>query len=84
MWRYTVDGTPHKAVSIFRRRQTMRKAPELPTETIIESPARKQEGSGFFAFIAVLTLIVVALIVANVIFGPSPTFTVDPEMLTGP
>jgi hypothetical protein len=29
-------------------------------------------------------VIVVALIVANVIFGPSATFTVDPEMLTGP
>jgi hypothetical protein len=62
----------------------MRTAPELPTPTIIESPARKQEASGFFTFIAALTLIVVALIVANVIFGPSATFTVDSEMLTGP
>jgi hypothetical protein len=24
------------------------------------------------------------MIVANAIFGPSATFTVDPEMLTGP
>jgi|HubBroStandDraft_6_1064221.scaffolds.fasta_scaffold104573_2 hypothetical protein len=62
----------------------MRTAAELPTQTIIESPTRKQEGSGFFAFIAALTLIVVAMIVANAIFGPSATFTVDPEMLTGP
>ena len=62
----------------------MRTASELPTRTIIESPARKQEGSGFFAFIAALTLIVGALVVANVIFGPSARFTVGPEMLTGP
>jgi hypothetical protein len=62
----------------------MRTAAELSTRTTIESGARKQEGSGFFALIAALTMIVVALIVANVIFGPSATFTIAPEMLMGP